>query len=79
MTGIIREVKVDAAQVNGGADRVPQPGRAPKASADRGLGAQALVDDSDCNDCKNDVERGMFEAAEKNMEVQLGTGITLVD
>lgn len=71
-------MKVEGAHVKGGPDRVAQPGRALRASADRGLGAQVLVDESDCRDCRNDVERGMFEGAEKNIEVQLGIGTTLL-
>lgn len=65
--------------MKGGPDKVTQPGRAPRGSADRGLGAQVLVDESDCRDCRNDAERGMLEGAEKNIEVQLGIGTTLVD
>lgn len=65
--------------MKGGPDKVTQPGSALKGSADRGLGAQVLVDEIDCRDCRNDVERGMLEGAEKNKEVQLGIGTTLAD
>lgn len=78
MTGVISEVKVEGAHVKGAPDRVAQPGRALKASAERGLGEQVLVDESDCRDCRKDVERDMFEGAERNIEVQLAIGTTLV-
>lgn len=64
--------------MKGGPDKAAQPGRALMASAVRGLGAHVLVDESDCNDCRNDAERGMFEGAEKNTEVQLDIGTTLL-
>lgn len=79
MTGIIRDVKVEEAQVKSGPGSEAQPGRALRASTDKGLGAQVLVDERDCKDCRNEVERDMFEGAEKNIEAQLDAGTTLLD
>lgn len=62
---------MEGAHVNKGPGSEAQPGRALRASTDRGLGAQVLVDDNDCSDCRNDVERDMFEGLEKNIEAQL--------
>lgn len=79
MTGIIKEVKVEGAHVNSGPESEAQPGSALRASTDKGLGAQVFVDEKDCRDCKNEVERDMFEGAEKNIEAQLDVGTTPLD
>ena len=79
VTGIMREVKVEGAHVNNGPGREAQPGRALRASTDRGLGAQVLVDENDCKDCRNEVERDMFEGLEKNILAQLDAGTTPLD
>lgn len=57
--------------MNRGPGSEAQPCRALRASTDRGLGAHVLVDDNDCNDCRNEVERDMFEGLEKKIEAQL--------